>query len=455
MRQWMNLLVASVVFVSCQAAFADDAELRIAVFEADITPPLGTPLCDALVKPAAEIVDRLLARGVVLLGADRPIVWCALDWVGIGNSGYDDFRAALAEAAATTPERVALHCLHQHDAPGCDFLADELLVKQGLSNQLFDVPFARQAIARVADALKASLADTRRVTHAGYSKARVAEVASNRRVLGADGKVKAVRYSSTKDPAVRAEPEGTIDPFVHLVAFYDGETPLATMTYYATHPQSYYGRGGVSCDFPGLARGMRDVEQPGVFHVHFNGAGGNVTAGKYNDGAEDNRLRLASRLASGMKAAADAVERYPLTPADVSWNVRRVALPPARALDLAQLKQRVADDNAKLSDRLRSARNLAWKLRCESGEKIDIAAWQLGPIAGLSMPGELFVEYQLAAQQMRPGRPVVMAAYGDYAPGYIGTAVAYTQGGYETGSVSRVAPEVEQVLMDAMRELLK
>ena len=65
------------------------------------------------------------------------------------------------------------------------------------------------------------------------------------------------------------------------------------------------------------------------------------------------------------------------------------------------------------------------------------------------------MEYQLAAQKMRPGSPVLMAAYGDYGPGYIGTAVAYTQGGYETGPVSRVAPGVEEALTRAMRELLK
>jgi hypothetical protein len=70
------------------------------------------------------------------------------------------------------------------------------------------------------------------------------------------------------------------------------------------------------------------------------------------------------------------------------------------------------------------------------------------------MPGELFVEYQLAAQEMLPDNTVCMAAYGDYGPGYIGTAVAYPQGGYETSIVSRVAPEVEEVLMTALRELL-
>ena len=70
------------------------------------------------------------------------------------------------------------------------------------------------------------------------------------------------------------------------------------------------------------------------------------------------------------------------------------------------------------------------------------------------MPGELFVEYQLAAQAMLPDAFVCMAAYGDYGPGYICTDIAYTQGGYESGPVSRVGPGVERQLMDAMRELL-
>jgi len=50
---------------------------------------------------------------------------------------------------------------------------------------------------------------------------------------------------------------------------------------------------------------------------------------------------------------------------------------------------------------------------------------------------------------------VAMAAYGDYGPAYIGTAEAYPQGGYETSPrASSVAPEVEPILMDAMKRLL-
>jgi hypothetical protein len=115
----------------------------------------------------------------------------------------------------------------------------------------------------------------------------------------------------------------------------------------------------------------------------------------------------------------------------------------------------VGDDMLKEADRLRAARNYVWARRCEAGEKIDMQCLQIGSAYILHMPGELFVEYQLAAQKMRPKDAVMMAAYGDYGMGYIGTSIAYTQGGYETGPVSRVAPEVEDVLMKAMRELLR
>src|SRR6185503_1607929 len=48
-------------------------------------------------------------------------------------------------------------------------------------------------------------------------------------------------------------------------------------------------RGAVSADFVGLARSHREKAEPTWAHVHFNGAGGNVAAGKYNDGSEPNR----------------------------------------------------------------------------------------------------------------------------------------------------------------------
>src|SRR5690606_22292384 len=132
------------------AADKSSGPLRVATFDVDATPPLGSPVA---YTRARKIDDPLSARGIILLGAGNPIVLCAVDWIGIGNSGHQIWREQLAEAAGTTPDRVAVHVLHQHDGPRCDFSAEELLTAVGAGNLKFDAVFARQTIKRVSEAI--------------------------------------------------------------------------------------------------------------------------------------------------------------------------------------------------------------------------------------------------------------------------------------------------------------
>ncbi len=426
--------------------------LRLAVFDVDVTPPVGSMMAYDPVKGQGEL--GLRGRGVVLLGAGEPIVLCAMDWIGLANEGHDAFRQRLAEAAGTTPQRVAVHTVHQHDAPECDFGTEKLLRERGLPLGPHDGSFARDVLERLTAAVRASLSESKPVTHLGLGKAEVREVASNRRILGPDDKVRATRYTATKDAALRAEPEGTIDPVISLVSFWDGDQPLAVLSYYACHPQSYYRTGIANPDFPGIARFLRQQQVPDALHVHFNGAGGNLGAGKYNDGSHTNRWVLAQRLADGMKRAWEATEKLPLGPNDVGWEVEPVALPPGDQLKESDLEAALGGSDKTLQSG--AAAQLVWLRRCRAGHRTELSCLRLGPARVLYMPGELFVEYQLAAKKMRPDLFVAMAAYGDYGSGYIGTAVAYEQGGYETGpGVSRVAPGVEAVLTEGMRKLLR
>ncbi len=181
-----------------------------------------------------------------------------------------------------------------------------------------------------------------------------------------------------------------------------------------------------------------------------------MAAGKYNDGSPDVRGLLAQRMSDAMRRAWEGTVKSPVTSADVQWRVVPVALPMATHLDANALRGTLEKPDASDGDRLAAASNLAWLERCLSGQKIPLSCLRIGPAALVQMPGELFVEYQLAAQKLRPELAVCVAAYGDYGPGYIGTQVAYGQGGYETSpGASRVAPEVESVLLTALEELLK
>ena len=76
----------------------------------------------------------------------------------------------------------------------------------------FDPDFARDVVHRAAAAVKTALENAKPVTHLGIGSGVVEKVASNRRILGPDGKVKVTRWTATRDPKIRALPVGTIDP---------------------------------------------------------------------------------------------------------------------------------------------------------------------------------------------------------------------------------------------------
>ncbi|QDU75594.1 hypothetical protein Pan97_26280 [Bremerella volcania] len=445
------ILLMTLGFASAGVTVLRAESLKVATFEVDASPPIGSPLA---YDPTKGIQSPLSFRGIILQGQDSYVL-CSVDWLGVSSDSQKNFKRAIAEAVGTDPKYVVIHAIHQHDAPRCDATTQAVFDEFDLDYDMFDLKFIDQMQAKAAAAAKQSLEHLETVTHIGTGQAEIEKVASNRRILGPDGKVKYVRYTATKDPVIRAQPIGTIDPMCKSISFWNGDRPLAVMTYYATHPQSYYRTGLANPDFPGMARNARE-EKTKTFHIHFNGAGGNIGAGKWNDGAKENREVLAKRVEDGMQRAWEATTRRPIEADDVTMTSVDVLLPLSPYI---QKEEALSELKNKELDRLthfRAARELAWLRRNEAGDAIAIQCLAIGDARILHMPGELFVEYQLAAQKLRPDLFVAMAAYGDYAPGYIGTEVSYGEGGYETSrTASRVSGRAEQVLMGAITKLLQ
>lgn len=426
-------------------------ELHLTTFRCDVTPPLGHPLCGGWIEAVRGVDDPLFASGVILLGTGRPIVLCAVDWCGLRNEAHEAFRGGLAKAAHTVADHVAVQCVHQHNAPFADVGAERLIQKQPRPATSLDLKFFQQCVERVSAAAQESLKRTRVWTHVGSGQGRVHEVASNRRIVGEDGRVRATRTSATRDPKVRAEPEGLIDPWLKTVSFWNGATPLAALHYYATHPMSYYGDGRVSSDFCGLARAKRQEEDAGVFQVYFTGCAGNVTAGKYNDGTPKNRSILRDKIYDGMVTAWKVTTRHPVK--EFAWRVEPVHLPARGEKNFGgEESQRVlADPKMTAARRNNAAFQLAWLERIK--RPIDITCLDLGPAQILHLPGEPFIEYQLFAQEQRKGF-VCTAGYGDGGPGYIPNAAAYLQGGYEP-TVALAGSRCEAILHQAMGRVLR
>lgn len=434
------------------SGLAESPALRLAAFRFDVTPPVGHPLCGGWITPVVDTVDALEAIGFVLLGSGKPIVICTVDWTGLMNDAHLAWRKALAEAAGTTPDRVAVHCVHQHDAPFACPESERLVAEQKAGMHTIDLAFFNDCLQRAHGAVSAALSKARAVTHVAQGQGRVEKVASNRRVsVGPDGKVGAMRGSGCKVPELIALPEGLIDPMLKTVAFYDGAEKIAACHYYATHPMSHYGKGHVSSDFAGLARKQRQAEQPACTHLYFTGCGGNIAAGKYNDGSPEARVQLTQRIYDGILAAEKTLSPAPIQA--LSWHTRDF-LPAVNPLFKEdELRAMLTDPKGTPANRTKAAMRLAWMRRLGKETPVILSALKVNEATLLHLPGEPFVEYQLRFQQDFPQRFLATAAYGDGATWYVPTKEAYPQGGYEV-SVANVADTADELLTRTVRELI-
>lgn len=421
---------------------------RIATFTCDVTPALGTPVYSSF-EPLAVIETPLLAKGIVLEDAGQRYVLCAMDWCEICNSTHALFRSKIAEAAGTRPSNVAVQCVHQHTAPMADSDASRIM-----ATSPNPPPFpAASTFEEPASVVAAAVAEVcgRLIPYnqVGTSQAKVERVASNRRVPKGDGTV-TFRASSCKDPVLVEAPEGLIDPFLKTVTFARDGAPIARLHYYATHPQSFYGDPRACYDFPGMAR-EKLQEKEGVFQVYFTGCAGNIAAGKYNDRSPEARQGLLDRLYAAMEASVASVTYEAAGPVRMkAYPLVMTARNDAGFTDEDGRAEMAKTDSAH-SVRYTGAMVLAWRAR--STTPIEVSALQLGRVQVLHLPGEPAIEYQLFAQETRPGDFVAVAGYGDGAPGYVCLDKFFAEGGYEP-TASFTGPGTEAVFRTAIRDIL-
>jgi len=444
--------------------------MDISTFSVDVTPPVGMALCGGLIKSALGVRDPLFARGFVITGSGKPMVLVVFDWCELRNDGYRRVGQMIAESVGTTPDRVMVSTIHQHDTPIYDLYAENLLHEYGIDGLFCDTDVFEEQISRVALAAKEAINTALPLTHICTGQAKVEQIASNRRIPGTGVKIKAWRGSAiAANSDLKNDPEGLIDPYLKLIVFKSGDKSVAALNCYATHPMSYYGVRMVSADFVGDARAQLGMEHPETLVIYANGCGGNIAPGKYNVGNEESRQAMAARMTEAMRSAWASLDSRPVESVSVhSTKIDFRTLVPDNFTEeffRSELATLPVDVDREYMENMRdngtddymrywnAAEGLSWLKSLEEDAAGMVSCLDFGSVKIAGLPGESFVQYQLAAQKLRPDAFVLVTAYGDCATGYIPVDCAWGEGGFEE-TASYAGPGVEMKMINALAELL-
>lgn len=448
----IGMQFGSLAIASAADEFREGAGLRVATFSVDITPPSGQPVGLGFIPILKTTEHPLLARGILLQDDRVSCVICTLDWMEVHNESYDFLREAIGEAAGVPASRVALQSLHQHTAPAMSTAAQRLQLDDSDPRRIASAEYLLDVSKKIAAAIHKSQKNWQAVTSIGSGKAKVDRVASNRRIEKPEGSIQNRGSNTRKSPGLRELEEGLIDPWVRTVSFEGDDGPIAQLHYYASHPQSFYGDGRATYDVPGIIR-ERLERAGGAFQLYVTGCGGDVAYGKYNDGSPEARTELTARLQAGIEQSIASLKRHPVKP--MQWSVEPVQFPfrTDDAFSESTSRQTLRNPDASESQTRKAAIALTWIERARSRHPVELSCLSIGAVQMLHLPGEPFVQFQLAAQKMRPDSFVCVAGYGDCGMGYIGGDRIFTdRGGYE--QTYAFAGPCEKLFLSAIQNLL-
>jgi len=423
--------------------------LKLGTFTVDCTPPVGSGVSFGITGGATTGVrDPLLLRGFVLEDKNHRCLIATMDFCGLMNSAYGNLVEALAKAVNAPEERVVIHCIHQHDAPLLNYEIETYLNFETYPRQWWTDVLEKcaQSAAECLDRLVA-------ISSLGYNETRLHGYASNRRIMGRDGKVAGMRYSRCSDDSLRNKPVGVIDPMLRTVAFKNSSGKIAgSLSFYATHPQVSNIRNMYSADAPGEALNILKGRLGHGLHGFFTGAGGNVTAGKYSSATdlEGNLLRFGKILADGISLNLGAMKWEDA--GELNWHSAEFPFP-SQQMDKDKLLSQINDESISREERVQKAVLLTC-LEYEKNASYHMSLLRMGSIKMLFLPGELFVEYQLYAQSLIPDEFLAVAGNCNDNFLYLPLAKNFAEGGYEVGSFCWCTTDFEKRFKKALPGVL-
>ncbi len=389
--------------------------IKAGAAKVNITPFIGCPMAGYSSRDhgSETINDDLYCNALVLSDGETKLAFVTNDLIGVDDVFVGQTRELIDKATGIIKSNVFICASHTHFGPEIRH-KDEATIKG--PDETYDLAYVSVLQKKMATAVQLAdqnLQDARIGVGKGYTD----KLSFNRHTIRPDGKaVTTYRLPTT----VQDLTFGPIDPEVGVVRIENvNSKPIATIINFACHPVCSVDRMyAISADYPGHAMKLIENELGGICMFALGCAGNIVPIER--EGLSKEKI--------GMLLGAEAIKVW-------QW---------LKLTDQISLKA------------MQKVIQLPLKNPSDGKEtrEVEIQVLKIGEMGFVGLPGEIFVEIGKSIKEQSGIEHLFPVSLANGSHGYVPIAIAYDQGGYESGS-SRFAKGSGEILRDSALELLK
>jgi len=432
----------------------------------DITPDRPAILAGSMwVRESTGVINPVYTGAVVIDNGDERLVFLSCDLCLLSDEIHDRLRREIAGVTGTKPELVAVSCTHTHNGPSVFRCIPDVEVDSSMSEEVFSriVRAATDACSRLAPA------------EMGYGRRRV-RATFNRRLVVKGGKV--IMSPGPQDPPVITT-EGPADEDLQVIWFRKptGEI-ISVLINFSAHCTLSLGENKISADFPGVARRIIREKTGDIPVLYFQGAAGNTSPIDFTVAENLSSDRLGIMEKTG-KILGDSVldiinEKTHRICTDITLGASHTTIQaPARHagredLSLKDARKYLEEHPVEKADKTDINTMLdryfaEWVVRLEGARPfresypVEVSAYRLGDIAIVTVPAELFVEYQIEIKKRSAFSKTMLWELTNGYCGYVITGRALENGCYEARLAvsSKLSPQAGSLIVSKSIKLIE
>ncbi len=426
----------------------------------DITPPLGSPMAGyGFYRAADGVLDPIQLNTVAVKNGDDMGVLIAADVLYITESAATPIREMISQGTGIPADRIFLHGLHPHTSVR---IGERSGANTKNSTTLSDSAYLDVLYRKFVDAAKLAINDLHDAVMEYGEQGTEKQISFVRRYWMKDGSLQS--NPGWQNPDI-VRPADDADNTVRLIRFKrEGAKDIALVNFW-THPD-VIGGNQFSADWPGFVRRYTEQDLNDVHCVVFNGPQGDtnhldfsIPKSVWHDDRYGFSAMMGRTIADTVLKIWDQTE--PRKGGLIWGEVRKIHVPTnTSGMDEIEKWKQVKADYASGKNRKLSQNDLGSMSRISSLEgellfqMVPVSVMGIGDIVFVGFGGEAFTYYGRKVIEMGSDFTVIPITLVNGGEGYLPTAQAFGEGGYEANS-SRFTPVLQEKIIGAVQEMLE